>query len=463
MTTRGWKLRTGLMTGCLALLSVSPGCYMSLQIGNISVENPALTVGDSTHLIIEANSAPGRTVTYFARATRGRILPEQPTTSKILTYYAPFTSKAPDASGNMVTGDTITVQVDDGSSSQGQVLAINLGGNTISYVDQADSNGYGLLKLATTDDSGSQVTNAHSIKDSFGNAVKGAEPTISPDGKMIAFVDYSSNSPSSAIRTIDTGGKVQTIVPAGDTSGFNLDPSWAPSSHELVFASDRLGNFDIYRVPTTNENGSVQAITKTSYNERFPSWNPSFQQYRVSTLAVSAQVNGVNGTSDANSAWNLFLVDIQSGRYLTQLTDLVDRRDYAFEPRWRSDGQVLAYTRFGPVKDQLSDASRYQRIYIQDISLNQGSGKLLNLGEQSTSTYESNPVWNDMGNQIAYLKSFTPPNQAAQAQVMRQTVNGLNSTSEVPQPWKDFASPLSALWFQETQSRPMGGDSFGWH
>lgn len=445
------------------LLAGCPWLPTDLQV-NANLDNPSLAVGTSTRLTIEATALPGRTLRYLAVAERGRVYPDRYTESKTLTYYAPYTSKSPNSGGDLVTGDRITILVDDGTNTKKDVLTVNLGGTTITQVQNADQNGYGDIMLVSTDDNGFQVSNARPLKNVNGAAVKGAEPTVSPDGRMIAYVEYSPTTPVAAIRTIDAGGRVQTVVPPSDNTGFNLDPTWAPTSQELAFVSDRGGNFDIYRVQV-GEGNTPTRVTNTAVSERFPAWNPSLQSDRVSTMVLSAQMNNLGDTNSGSNlaAWNLFLLNIPDGRYLKQLTSLSDARDYAFETQWRADGLAIAYTRNGPVMDSQSDSNRYQRVYVQDVTKNAGSGQILNRSEISLDICESSPTWSQTGNQIAYLKRFGSNLQASQAQVWRQTVNGLQPSAENPRQWTEFSNAVPALWFHETQRRPYAGSSFGWH
>lgn len=466
MVTKRTTLRLGLAIALLASASFVSGCPFfpnGLENINVSLDNPSLAVGNATRLTIEANTLPGRTLRYLAVAERGRIYPDRYTEQKTLTYYAPYTSKSPNSGGDLITGDRITVLVDDGTATKKEVVAVNLGGTTIAHVQNADQNGYGDIMLVSTDDNGFQVSNARPLKNVNGAVVKGAQATVSPDGRMIAYVDYSPTSPVSALRTIDAGGRVQTVVNPSDNTGFNLDPTWSPSSQELAFVSDRGGNFDVYRVSVGEGNTPTQ-ITKTAVNERFPAWNPSLQQDRVSTMVLSAQMNNLGDTNSANNnaAWNLFMLNIPDGRYLKLLTDLSDNRDFAFESQWRADGLAVAYTRHGPIMASQSDSNRYQRVYVQDVTKNAGSGMLLNRSETSMGIFESSPTWSQTGNQIAYLKTYSSNLTSAQAQVWRQTVNGLAPSAESPRQWTDFSSPIPAMWFQETQRRPFAGNSFGW-
>ena len=66
-------------------------------------------------------------------------------------------------------------------------------------------------------------------------------PSISPDGKTIAFA-YKGD-----IYTVAaTGGKATQLT---TNPAYDYMPVWSPDSKNIAFASDRYGNFDIFTMP----------------------------------------------------------------------------------------------------------------------------------------------------------------------------------------------------------------------
>jgi len=89
-------------------------------------------------------------------------------------------------------------------------------------------------------------------------------PSISPDGKTIAF-SYQGD-----LFTVPAGGgkaRHLTIHKA-----YDYMPVWSPDSKTIAFASDRYGNFDIYTVPA--EGGTPKRLTFYSGNEYPDSFTP---------------------------------------------------------------------------------------------------------------------------------------------------------------------------------------------
>ncbi len=442
-----------LLAGSSLLLTGCPFVNQGLTIHSVYIENQSLSVGSRTQIRIQASTMPGRTIRYTVRAERGRILTGDPvidqnqqtvrTEKDTLTYHAPFTSRYPDAQGNQVQGDTIVIQAEDGFGSAQQSERINLGGDTMVYAKEAS--GASELWAATVGDGGYGVTNHRPIKDRNGQSVRGGSPTLSPDGRQVAFVLYPGTG-SSAIYTLDSAGFVRNIT---GESGMNVDPTWAPDSRQIAFASDRRGNFDIYRVSTDREGNTPTSITTTAVDERYPAWNPSLHPDRRSTLAMSVRSSEQQPVSQKSDAWNVYLVNIENGSFFKKLTQLTAGGHFAWEPKWQSDGVRLAYTRFGPILNQTSGSVPAQRIYVTDTSRND-EGFVLNINQYGQNVTESSPIWNPNGIEIAYLNTVS----GTTGIVHRQRVNPQSSTSEFPQIWQDFNTPIPGFQINTTENKP---------
>lgn len=458
-----------LSAGALLMLTGCPFFNQGLTIHSIYVENQTLSVGNKTQVRIQASTLPGRKIQYQVRAERGRVLTGDPaldqnnqvafTERETVTYHSPFTSRYPDPQGNQVQGDTIHIQVTDGFSTIQQSERINLGGDTMVFVKESSGAGSGELWAATVDEGGFSVTNLRPLKDRNGQTLRGGSPTTSPDGRQIAFVYYPGSGSYSGIFTLDSAGFVKNLTGMSANSGMNLDPSWAPDSHQLAFASDRGGNFDIYRVTSDREGNAPTKITSTQVDERYPAWNPSLNPERRSTLAVSVKSSEIQPQTEGQT-WNLYKLDIASGAYIKRLTQLTVPGDFAWEPQWRADGAYLAYTRKGPILNNNTDSQRKQRIYVCYADAND-EGFPLNIKEQGSEISESAPVWNPNGTEIAYLRIVSGANGG----VYRQTFNSQLSSAEFPRLWQDFNTPIPPFQINETQNEPrfpFNGLSLNW-
>lgn len=109
----------------------------------------------------------------------------------------------------------------------------------------------------------------------------GAQPSLSPDGKSIVFVRYSSDAKSCSIWTMDIdGGNLVQVTDA--KKGFAFHPRYSPDGNKIVFdcyRKDKKDN-DIYIIDTDGNNLTQITINK-SYDGQ-PYWTTDGYIYFVS-------------------------------------------------------------------------------------------------------------------------------------------------------------------------------------
>lgn len=94
-------------------------------------------------------------------------------------------------------------------------------------------------------------------------------PTVSPDGKRIAFV--SNRDGNNEIYVVDVDGTNPRRVTTDDA--VDDYPTWSRDGQWLAFASDRDGDFEIFIV---RPNGSdLRQLTDNSAQDIDPSWGPA--------------------------------------------------------------------------------------------------------------------------------------------------------------------------------------------
>lgn len=167
-------------------------------------------------------------------------------------------------------GEIFTVPVENGdsrnitksSNSADRVPLWSPNGDEIAWFSDADGKGY---KLMITDQNG--LTPPKTID--IGTSKMAWDPTWSPDGKYIAFVD---NEPQ--IRIVDiASGTVQTA----DVAGSNIERSsmgicWSPDSEWLAYAKTGDNNFRGIMV-WSRKNNTVHKITNSFADAVSPSWD----------------------------------------------------------------------------------------------------------------------------------------------------------------------------------------------
>jgi len=99
---------------------------------------------------------------------------------------------------------------------------------------------------------------------------QGSTPSISPDGKKIAYAKIeSSNSRNIWVMDIDGSNAQQLTSSKEEFAGF---PKWSPTGDKIVFQSNKnKGNFDIF-VMNANGTGLVQLTTNES-DDYTPFWS----------------------------------------------------------------------------------------------------------------------------------------------------------------------------------------------
>jgi Tol biopolymer transport system component len=158
-------------------------------------------------------------------------------------------------------------------------------------------------------------------------------PTISPDGKLVAF--FSSRSLFSIdlfVADATTGKIIKKLGgPASDPhfdaiSFINSAGDWSPSGDKFAFIVYAEGNNEIAILDTKSTNVERRIKLPKIGSVSHVSWSPDGR-----TLAFSGQQGGMS---------DLYLLDLQAGS-IRQLTN--DR--YAdIQPTWSPDGRMLAFS-----------------------------------------------------------------------------------------------------------------------
>lgn len=149
-------------------------------------------------------------------------------------------------------------------------------------------------------------------------------PSISPDGTKIAF-SYQGD-----IFVVSTqGGRALQLTrhEAHDTY-----PIWTPNSNEIIFASDRFGNFDLFKMNA--EGGSATRLTFHSGNEIPESVTPD-GKYILFTAVIQDKKESVMFPTGVLP--ELYQVPIEGGRIEQVLTSPAE------DAVWNKNQTILLY------------------------------------------------------------------------------------------------------------------------
>jgi TolB protein len=154
-----------------------------------------------------------------------------------------------------------------------------------------------------------QLTNSKSIS---------LTPALSPDGKYLAYTDFTSGRPALYIRNLSD--KKTSVV---GKSGISIDPAWRNSS-EVATTLSYEGDQDIYLV---RSDGSVsRRLTNSKGIDVSPTFSPD-----GSKMAFVSSRNGMP---------QIFIEDLQSG----QTRRLTFSGRYNTQPSWSPAGDKIAYS-----------------------------------------------------------------------------------------------------------------------
>ncbi len=164
---------------------------------------------------------------------------------------------------------------------------------------ECDFDGYGV----------EQLTSSRSIA---------MNPTLSPDGKHLAYIDFTSGRPTLYIRSL-TGGKTSAV----GKSSLSIDPGWR-SNREVAVTLSFDGNQEIYLV---NIDGSLsRKVTNSKSIDISPTFSPD-----GSKMAFVSSRNGLP---------QIFIQDLASG----QVSRLTFSGRYNTQPSWSPVGNKIVYT-----------------------------------------------------------------------------------------------------------------------
>lgn len=345
----------------LAISSCGPGGGISLcgsPFYQIQIGQQSIGIAQKVPISLLVNNPCSHDLEYRFIANRGTVIAQNPL-SPVANYVAPFTGGE----------DMITVSVYDRTDNINlpqQQRPLLVMGDGLAYVEapaagtDLDDFDNGVIKVTGIQGVGVGTT-AQQV-------AIGRQPTISPDGRYLAYT-YFPGDGSSQIRMQDAAGNVTILTGSGGS--FNRDPAWAPIGSDLnlhlVFSSDRLSNstgqafdergdaYNIWRVSALGQN--LQQLASTPGNDREPTWSPDGR-----TVVYRSNFSQ-NKVQNFNNLWQL---DLQSGRLLQLTYETVPDKG-AYEPEFSPDGQRIVYSR-KYLSRQTSQIFDFQKIWMVDLN-----------------------------------------------------------------------------------------------
>jgi TolB protein len=240
-----------------------------------------------------------------------------------------------------------------------------------------DSRDSGLDVMLAGTNGGNVVNITHD-----GTAKRNVDPNWSANGMKVAYTTYYVNGGSDIIVVNANGkGAVNITGPSFRPGILNIHPTWAPNG-SIVFASNRAGNFDLYRSGISATDHIVR-MTKTAA----PTQNLDPDYSADGKMLVFSRNNASISSGVASLYTMRSIPNAQATRLTKPLARLGDRG-----AAWSPDGLQIAF---------YSDRAGNNDLYL----VNRDGRGLRQL--TSNKAPDSEPSWSPDGSTLVFLSSRT--------------------------------------------------------
>jgi Tol biopolymer transport system component/DNA-binding winged helix-turn-helix (wHTH) protein len=149
-----------------------------------------------------------------------------------------------------------------------------------------------------------------------------ATPTLSPDGRYVAFSSTEGGSTNLWVQTTDGSG---TPIRVTDGMGPNWEPEWSPDGRFLAFRSEADGG-GLFIVPAMGGAGMQRKVASFGY---FPHWSPD-----GSKLLFQSRHFGIGS--------RIFVLDVREGNEPREVLTSVTRKATILSATWHPDGKRVS-------------------------------------------------------------------------------------------------------------------------
>jgi Tol biopolymer transport system component len=154
----------------------------------------------------------------------------------------------------------------------------------------------------------------------------------SPDGSKLAFAVFAQGDNELAIFDVNSRRVERRIRPRG--IGALSDPAWSPDGGSIAFVGQRGGTRDLYVYTLATD--SLRQLTADRYAELQPAWSPDGRQLAFAT----DRGPGTDLAALRFAPPRLAVMDVESGA--VRLVEGFDGAKH-IDPQWTADGQELFF------------------------------------------------------------------------------------------------------------------------
>ncbi len=258
--------------------------------------------------------------------------------------------------------------------------------------------------------SGASGENARLVASSVKTQWRYTEPSFSPDGREIAFIERT-NGPYGELEVADlASGKVQQLTNDGALA---LSPAWSPDSRFIYFASSRGGTMNIWKIAAGG--GEPQQITSGQGDDAELDLSSDGKKIIFSTWRINGNIARFDLTAKDSQ---------QTPKLLT-----TDPARNQLAPAYSPDGKLLTYF------SNLKGAER-EAVWVSNAD-------------------GSNPVELVQDNRVNVFPCFAPDSQTVIFQAFTDVRSGMTVRSS-----GDFRSVPVSGGIAQTLTKNDGGDVF---
>jgi Tol biopolymer transport system component len=208
-----------------------------------------------------------------------------------------------------------------------------------------------------------------------------SQSSFSPDGRFLAFTAQRQGKDVLYLLDVKRRETVKRFdLPLEGVTG----PTWSPDGKRLAFSGTIGGISDLYMVDATGSN--FRQLTKDRHGDNQPQWSPDGK-----TIAFASD-RGPETDFDVLRLgwWKISLMDLETGR----ITVVPNQDGLNINPQWAPDGQSIAF---------VSDRTGIANIFLYDLAAREHYQLTNVIGAVNAATeYSPAITWARDADQLAY-------------------------------------------------------------